>query len=255
MVNHYNSTFAKPIFMRIYWILLIIIVFVGCQSDQKNIRDYYFPLKALTGGLVYEYRAVNNDTLAPDYWYYRSFVTDTSVYLAATYYDAATLTPLQLVREEMFSNGMAAQDLYLYETDSTGKQRQIIANIESGSVFPFEVRDSGGIFLYKVSWQMQDATTTLIKNRRYTGDTTFVFQEKTYDCVVFEVKELLEHDQEGFFEQEFDGVEWYAKGLGLVYSKKTITPTFILEYRLANRYPMERLEALFKKSLSDQATQ
>lgn len=238
--------------MKFFGILITISILFSCQSDRKNIRDYYFPLKALTEGLVYEYHAVNNDTLAPDYWYYRSFVTDTSVYLTATYYNPATLTPLQLVREEMYSNGMAAQDLYLYETDSTGKQRQIKANIESGSVFPFEVRDSGGVFLYKANWQLpseKNATTTLIKNRRYAGDTTFVFQGKTYDCVVFQVKELLEHDQEGFFEQEFDGVEWYAKGLGLVYSKKTITPTFILEYRLTDRYLMERLEALFKKKM------
>ncbi len=233
-------------------IFLLISILFSCNYDTKNIRDYYFPLKELTDGLVYEYRSVNNDSLAPDYWYYRSIVTDTSVYLTGTYYDAASLTQQQLTREEMVSNGVITKDLYLYETDSTGKQQQIIANIIADNVFPFEVRDSGGVFLYKVSWQLpseRNATTTLIKNRRYAGDTTFVFQNKQYDAVVFEVKELLQHNQEGYFEQQFSSVQWYAKGLGLVYYRRDVTKDLILEYRLADRYPMKRLESVFKKKI------
>lgn len=239
--------------MNMRWLLLFLVnsILFSCNSDTKNIRDYYFPLKALTDGMVYEYRAVSNDTLTPDYWYYRSFVTDTSVYLTSTYYDAATLTPRQLMREEMVSNGMVVNDLFLYESDSTGKQQQIQAEIIAGNIFPFEVRDSGGIFLFKTTWRSptQQANYTLVKNRHYAGDTTFVFQNKRYDAVVFELKEWVEQRQDGSLEQEYTSVEWYAKGLGLVYFRKDIAKDFILEYRLADRYPMERLEAFFKEKL------
>lgn len=237
----------------IRWILfvLVIAIFISCNADTKDIRDYYFPLKKLTSGLVYEYHSVNTDTLAPDYWYYRSIETDSAMYLTSTHYDPATLTPTQLLREEKVSNGMLVNALYLFENDTTDKQRQIEAEIIAGSIFPFEVRDSGGIFLFKTTWQSpaQQATYTLIKNRRYIGDTTFVFKDQPYDAVVFQVKELMEQRQEGVFEQQYSSVEWYAKGLGLVYYKKDISPAFVLEYRLVDRYPMERLEAIFKEKV------
>ncbi|MDX1942864.1 MAG: hypothetical protein SFU99_20035 [Saprospiraceae bacterium] len=242
--------------MRFFFGIIICIGFVtmltNCHGDGvKNIRDYYFPLKQLQDGLVYEYHSVNNDSLAPNYWYFRSIILDSAAYFTGTNY-APDLTPLQFSREELVKNGMLLQDLQLYETDSTGQQQRIEAEIIAGSVFPFEVRDSGGVFLYKVSWQppsMGGATMTLIKNRRYAGDTTFVFQNKRYDVVIFEVRELLSHEQEGFFEREFSTVEWYAKGLGLVYYKKNIADNLILEYRLAERFPMAKLEALFRKKL------
>ncbi len=243
----------KMIYRMTRWILFIIYTFfiISCNSDTKNIRDYYFPLQKLTDGLVYEYHSVNLDTLAPDYWYYRSVETDSALYLTSTHYDPATLTPMQLLREEEVSNGMLVNSLYLFENDTTGKQQQIEAEIIAGSIFPFEVRDSGGIFLFKTTWQSpaQQATYTLVKNRRYIGDTTFVFNTRSYDAVVFEVKELMEQRQEGVFEQQYASVEWYAKDLGLVYFRKDISPTFVLEYRLADRYPMERLEAIFKEKV------
>jgi hypothetical protein len=247
----------KPVQGSSLWCLYVVTIFVlacilsACQSDTRHIRDYYFPLKQLTEGLVYEYQSVNNDSLAPEYWYFRSFVLDSGIYLTGTSY-SPDFTPQQLVREEMVSNGMILQDLYLYDSDSTDFQQQVAAQIIAGNVFPFEVRDSGGIFLYKVSWQLPSepgATTTLIKNRRYAGDTTFVFQDKRYDCVVFEVRELLEYDLNGRFEQEFSSVEWYAKGLGLVYYRKDIAADLVLEYRLIDRYPMTRLEEAFRQKL------
>lgn len=234
--------------------VIITIFLTNCWNSDgsKNIREYYFPLKQLQEGLVYEYESVNNDSLAPNYWYYRSFVLDTGIYFTGTFYDAADLTPLQFTREEMIRNGMRLEDLYIYEPDSTGKSERIEAEIIAGSVFPFEVRDSGGVFVYNVKWETirePKASTALIKNRRYAGDTTFIFQGKRYDCVVFEVRELMEYEQNGFFEQEFSTTEWYAEGLGLVYYKKEITKDLVLEYQLADRYPMERLEELFRQKM------
>ena len=231
--------------------LFPILFFLSCnsESDKIDIRDYYFPLKALTEGQVYEYQPIDNDTLGPNYWYYRSFLSKEEKFLTGTYYER-DLIPQQFVREEMIHNGMLLEEIKLAVADTSGKSEMESAEIVSGSVFPFEVRDSGGIFLYKISWSVPvdpPMQTTLIKNRRYIGKDTYTYKDKTYDCVVFDVKELFEVDQEGYFEQEYSGIEYYAKGLGLIYYKKKISEEFALEYQLADTYPMEVLEERFKK--------
>lgn len=234
------------------FISLITLGTTACQSDSqtRDIRNYYFPLKQLTEGMVYEYQAVNNDSLVPEYWYYRSLLPGDSIYLSATFY-GGNLLPQQQMTQRMTSSGMVLKDMYLYEADSTREdvQLQIPVQVVADDVFPFYVRDSGGIFLYHVRWelpQQANASMRLIKNRRYTGDTSFQYRGKTYPAVRFDLRELLEYDREGVLEQEYTGTEIYAKGLGLVYYRKEISDQFQLEYRLADRYPMEQLEAKFR---------
>ena len=159
----------------------------------------------------------------------------------------ADFIPRQLVKEELVDNGMLLNDLYIYRTDSTGKQESYDINIIAGNSFPFKVSKPSGVFLYNINWEdpQKGTTTTLIKNRRYLGDTTFIFAGQEYkDCIAFSQKELVEVESEGVLSQEFEGVEFYAKGVGLVYFKKVITPTLTLEYALADRYPMDTLTAI-----------
>lgn len=230
--------------------LASLLFILGCnQEGKENIRDYYFPLKTLTDGLVYEYQPVDNDTLGPNYWYYRSFLSKEEKYLTGTYYEY-DLIPRQFVREEMVHNGMLLEEIKLAVPDTNGKQEMLSAEIIAGSVFPFEVKDSGGIFLYKISWtypQEPPVKTTVIKNRRYIGKEKVEYKGETYECIVFEVKELFEVDQEGYFEQEFSGKEYYAKGIGLLYYSKEISEGFSMQYKLANTYPMTVLEEKFRK--------
>lgn len=256
--------------------LLLLAVLWGCRSDgTRDIRSYYFPLQDLEEGVVYEYRSVNNDSLTPKYWYYRSFIGENGVFLTSTYYEY-DLIPLQFSREEMVRNGMIQDTLYLLEynfseaaidsvlegaertsilvhrPDSSGQIARVNVDILSGTLFPFEVRPEGGVFLYKVRWRpasQPEAIVTLGKTRHYAGDTTFTFQGREYDCVRFEVDELFQQDQEGVLEQEYSGVEWYAKNLGLVYYRKNITEDFVIEYQLHDRYPMEKLEEQFRLRL------
>jgi hypothetical protein len=221
----------------------------GCSDEpaRRDIRDHYFPLTDLAEGLVYEYRSLADSNLAPAYWYYRSFLYRDSAFMTATRYDPALL-PTQFVREEMVSNGMVVEDMYLYENDSTGAQTRIDVEVVAGNVFPFSVRDSGGIYLFRVEWSPPSepgTTYRVIKNRRFAGDTTYAYEGRVYDCVVFEVAEQVEHEQEGVWEQRIDGVEFYAEDLGLVYYRKGLTETVDLEYGLARRYPMAELERMF----------
>ncbi len=149
---------------------------------------------------------------------------------------------------------MLLDDIYLYYTDSTGRQKSYDVTIEAANSFPFKVSLPSGIFLYKISWPEPNdttTTTTLIKNRRYLGDTLFNYRGQTYDCVAFEVRELVEVEQEGVLEQEFSGLEFYAKGIGLVYQKKQVTSELGFEYALARTYPMDTLETIFEEYYDD----
>ncbi len=218
----------------------------ACQSGdgRRDIRDYYYPLLDLSDGLVYEYRSLRGDSLAPSYWYYRSLIFRDSNFLTGVNY-SPDLLPAQFIREEMVANGMELRDMYLYETDSSGTQTRVDVAIEADDVFPFQVRDSGGIFLFHVRWQPLSepgVTYTVIKNRYYLGDTTYVYKGEPYACVAFQVNELFEQDSDGVFEQQFSGVEFYAEDIGLIYYRKDIAEGLTLEYGLADRYTMEELE-------------
>lgn len=250
--NHFCTDNFRTMQRKI-WILVSIALLAGvaCNRDgKKDLRDFYFPLKQLEDGLVYAYETARNDSLRDTtYWYYRSFVSDTAIFLTGTYYGTLP-SPQQFVREEMVRNGMLTSEVFLYTTDSLGKQHPVPVKILSGSAFPFEVSDSGGVFLCKIEFAFpanpQD-TITLIKNRRYLGDTTFTFQNETNKAVVFELKELLEsgNRQQGYVEPRYGGKEIYAKGIGLVYSDKKISEGYVLANRLIFSCSMDELVAIF----------
>ncbi|MCB0593038.1 MAG: hypothetical protein H6557_18415 [Lewinellaceae bacterium] len=235
--------------------LFLLLALTSCRGDgARDIRGHYFPLRELNEGLVYEYRPLLNDSLTPAYWYYRSFFTGDGIFLTKTYYEYE-LEPLQLSREEVVSNGMLLQDLYLYEKDTTGKQHKVTAEVLSGSAFPFRVKDSTGVFLYKIQWHPlsdPEATLTLIKNRRFVKDTTVVYEQEERDAVVFDVRELVEYDKEGVFEHQYHGREVYAEGIGLFYYEKKVAGDFQWAYLLEKRYPMSRLEEKYNIRMEQQ---
>lgn len=232
--------------------IAIVLSLQACQSGDgyRDIRNYYFPLKSLESGLVYEYEPLGISPNGTAYWYYRSLIDGDEVNLTGTYYER-DLIPQQLSNERLTGAGMVLQDLFLFETDSSNVNRQIQVPVEviEDDIFPFWVKENGGVYLYHIRWQPpQDsgATIELIKNRRYLGDTTITFQDKKYDAIIFELKELAAYDKEGVLEQEYSGREIYAKGLGLYYYSKRISEDLHLRYQLKDRYPMERLEEQFR---------
>ncbi|MEL6863953.1 MAG: hypothetical protein AAFP19_06025 [Bacteroidota bacterium] len=238
------------------FVLLIVATILGflsinsCQlnsNGQRNIQSYYYPMKVLEKGLVYEYTPVGNDSLTTEYWYYRTFEEDSAYYFTGQYYDYR-FNVQQFFTEEVVDNGTLMRNYFFYPTDSTGKQVRYPANIEVPNVFPFYITDTLGVFLYRISWRDYDnpaMTTTLVRNRRYKGDSEHHFNGKTYDCIDFAVKELVETELEGYQEIQYDGLERYAEGVGLVYYRKALSRDFVLEYELTGVYPMEDLEEKF----------
>ncbi|MDP4998646.1 MAG: hypothetical protein NWQ41_06775 [Saprospiraceae bacterium] len=241
-------------FSKIYYfaaLAFFLIFFVACEFDRgyRDIRDFYFPMRELKEGLVYEYRSVNNDSLAPYYWFYRSMQTDSGMYLTGMNY-GHDFIPTQFVQEAWVSNGMLLDTLFLYFTDTSGRQQPLEVEIEAGNLFSFSAGPESGVLLYRVKWQdpyQPGVWTTVIKNRQFVRDTTWIWEGKPIDAVVFHLKELFSIEEDGALEQTYDGMEIYARGLGLVYTKKVINTNFILEYELTDRYSMEILEEKFRR--------
>jgi hypothetical protein len=232
--------------MRLLWICgaLLLLLYSGCQAtDQRDIRDYYFPVKTLQDGMVYEYRIPGQDTLPPDYWYYLSHPTDSAYYFTKTYY-RSDFTQQQLIREEMVRNGMLTAAVYLFSPDTNGTQQQHAADILQANAFPFRVTDERTVYLYKIRFQLPSqphGATTLILNRRFAGDTTFQFAGQTYPAVRFSLAGVVEQRDsiQGDIEPRFWGEEIYARGLGLVSYRRDYVPNEPgLTYRLVDQYPM-----------------
>ncbi|MFT5801494.1 MAG: hypothetical protein ACI956_001302, partial [Nonlabens sp.] len=122
------------------------------------------------------------------------------------------------------------------------------------NVFPFEVRDSGGIFLMQLKWVFADnppVTTTLTRNRQYSGRRSYIVEGENVEVAVLTLREEVDDQNNGHWTREYEGVEYYAKNIGLVYYKKEIDENFILEYELRKRYPMSELEKKFKQQLEE----
>jgi len=66
--------------------------------------------------------------------------------------------------------------------------------------------------------------------------------------VQFYLKESIENIQEGSLTLEYDGLEIYAKGIGLVFVQKNIQKGYSRAFRLKDRFTMQAFEERAKQS-------
>ncbi|MBK8192461.1 MAG: hypothetical protein IPK76_04420 [Lewinellaceae bacterium] len=234
--------------LPVIWVFCLFLLYACAGDGKRDIRDYYFPVEEFRSGKVYEYDLAKGDSSSPEFWYYRSFLRDSGLFLSGTYYDSRFQIG-QIVREKIVESGAQVRDYFLYETDwETGKQVQTTAILESPDIFPFRVRDSSGVFLFSLKYHpAADSSTTIyiIRNRIYLGEgPAFEFQGETYPCIRFGLREVIGNEKEGVAEIEGTGEEWYAKGLGLVYYRKRfgLKGQVQFEYQLRDIFPMSELE-------------
>lgn len=216
----------------------------SCNNSPRNIESYYFPIESLKAGKIYEYQSVGNEHDPPFYWHYQSVEENGITYLKGTYFDH-DFNPFQMITEEQVSNGMLLQEFSWFEPDTTGNQAKVAVNIESGNVFSFEIKEPANVLLSSFSWQpLLDSSMiiTFIRNRQYESDTVFSFQNKQYKSLKFYVRELIDQDQEGHLEQEYEASEIYAEGIGLVYFQKDIAADWKMAYKLTNIYDPSAFE-------------
>ncbi len=231
--------------------LLVVLFFVSCTKEKGlELSSYYYPLDELSGsGKVYCYESSLEKQDPPFYWHYQSFKEGGKTFLKGTYYDYL-FRPFQYVQEEALYNGMKLVDFKLYEYDSLGQQREIKVNIEGGNVFPFLLKDSLAVLYTKLSWKSPldtSYTTTLIRNRQYAGDTTWLWEGQTHQAVNFYVRELIDVESEGHIEKEYGGAETYLKGKGLVAFQKNISSDFRIAYKLSRILSYEEFLEMQKR--------
>lgn len=223
---------------------------IACNSDSRNIRDYYYPVKRLHRGLVYMYDLADSDSSSPEYWYYRSFPRDSGLYFAGTLYDRHFQINM-ISRLKVTRSGVLARDYFLYDyvpdlDTLLGARAAILAD----AAFPFEVRDSQGVFLFHLRYRpARDTASTiyLIRNRRYLGDgPAFRFKGRDFPCIRMRVTQAIGNEQDGAAEIIGTGEEWYARDLGLVYYRMSYGERGQMRfaYALRDTFGMEKLEKM-----------
>lgn len=242
-------------FKKVLLLIFLILTLFSC-NERKHIKNYYFPINTLAekGGMVYEYKATGDTPLGPIYWYYYTSFEGKKKMLNGVYFEADFI-PRQIIKEEMVKSGILLDEIAIVTADSTGKMSKKEGEVLVATVFPFSVIDSGGVFLYKVKFDFPEEgyAATLIKNRQFAGDSIWTFNNTVYDCVKFNLNELIEYgnDKEGYTEPGFSGEEYYASSIGLVhYTKRTKEGDF-MEYTLAKRYPKEEANAFLRMALME----
>lgn len=240
----------KPIFL-LFLFACSLFISSGCSEQDRDIRDYYFPVRALAQGMVYEYEVLAGVDSLPIYWYALGIDKDTALYLAITTY-GSDLSPSSLVREQLFKEGVLTQDVSVYTTDSTGHSQESQAEIIAANAFPFYLPKAGEApaYVYRIRYKSPASDSvvyTLTYNRQYDKDTTVEILGQKLAAIRFHIAgETDIYDPlNGSLSPRFEGYEVYAKGVGLVESYRNFDG-FVLHNRLRARLGMEEFEAIAK---------
>jgi hypothetical protein len=222
---------------------IIILLGVTMSSCDKSVdmSSYYFPVDQLKNGQYYNYVSVNDTRLPDDQWLYHSYDRDSQTVLISKAFDYDGEVT-QVIVESVSTLGILADTVTLFLKDSLGKDVVVSAKVSKRAVFPF-YRNPEDTLIYSIMWvdPEDQLEYTFSRKRVFKGDTTYDINGEALDAIRFDLIESLEtfwvHD--GTTSSEWSGSEIYAKGVGLVYYIKRISPEFTREYRLDRRYSPE----------------
>ena len=236
--------------MRTFWII-VACLYLGC-SDDRDIRDYYYPVRDLTEGLIYEYRNTGNyDGSEFEYWYYLGIDQDTALFLSTTRY-ADGMTPVQVTTERVQNDGVYLQKLTIYPPDTAGQRQQTEATVIYDRIFPFYPNDdaANGYRIRFVPPENPDAETFVSLNRYFHGDTTLEIMGEEVQAVVFDLEGevSLRDPREGDISPTFTGYEIYARDMGLVEYRRDLGAGGVAGGKLARRLTMEEYTADLPRS-------
>lgn len=226
----------------------------SCANESKlDLRAYYYPFDDLLQGKVYKYVPVGQDSMHPIYWYYVTEERDSGRYLTGKYFDEF-FQLRQLTEEKWISKGILMKSCSILEPDSNMQFHNADLQIEFNAGFPFEVKDSNQVFIYKSSFvNPLDSLmlTTLIRNRRYNGSVQYEWKGKQLKSVEFLLNESIETRKDGVQELTLRGSEIYAQGLGLVEYRKRLNQQTEIHFRLSDIYSMSQVPKELKASISN----
>jgi hypothetical protein len=218
--NFWFSILAAAILSSVVYAAL------GFQGAKEiALRDYYFAEGDQHKRLMHVFRPVGAALDAPaDYWCQYLTKTDSGLVLLSYYYDKDQ-NMRQLGAERITKSGVLQESLTLFEKDSTGRLTQTKVEIKSAAMFPFAVLDTNTMVVYEIRYALPGSTGTHVRiqrNRRYAGaGPDFVFRGKTYPTIKMRLAEEVTSEGEGNATIKGEGEEWFAKGLGRVYYRKS----------------------------------
>lgn len=227
--------------MKPFLPLLLLPLLWAC-ADEADIRDYYYPVRELTDGLVYQYQNTGDVNQEPyEYWYYLGLDRDTALYLSATRY-ANGITPVQVSTERVRNEGVYLEQLTLYPPNTNGTRQRVETEVLYDRIFPF-YPDDGLASGYRVRFQVpenSDAENYVSLNRYYRGDTTLTVLGEAREAIIFDLRgEVSQRDPElGDISPTFTGYEIYARGLGLVEYQRNLGQGGVAGAKLVRRMPM-----------------
>ena len=217
-------------------------LFLAC-GQPEDLRDFYYPVRQLTEGRVYEYENTGTFDPAPyEYWYYLGIDQDTALYLSATRY-ADGLTPVQVATERVRNEGVFLQKLTVYPPDTAGQRQRVDASILYDRTFPFRPDDeeASGYRVRFVPPDNPDAENVVSLNRYFRGDTTLDILGISVEAVVFDLagEVSLRDAREGDISPTFTGYEIYGRDLGLVEYRRDLGAGGVSGGRLVRLLTME----------------
>ena len=203
-------------------ILFLFATFMSCEKPPGALTDFYFPSEHK----VYVYTA--NDSTGREYW---EVTPDAHDGLVTTIY-SGNLIQSQYTVEKKYANGMN-----LEVSKMTQGKNLVDVEIESGFIFPFYEIDSNEVLFYKINWESltSDGSITnyeLIRNRRFIGYENREVLGNIKSCAKFKLDERIISNLDGSIELKLKGVEYYAKNIGLVYRRRSLTEDTQFEQEL-----------------------
>ncbi len=223
-------------------IVSILIGFSSCADNESvslSTEDYYLNHVAFAGnGVVYRYESVNDMTLPDEYWHYRYSAGRRGNYFHSTMY-LQNGQIVQRTKERLTREMSQLLSLDLTYTDERGIH-EIPTQVLDNQTFIFGPIDSTTTAKHVISYwdtSVDSVRVVFNKERILLGSMEYEYNGQLLTAIHVRTKELLETETEGFTTSEWEGEEIYAQDIGLVYYKKTISPVFALEYRLAETLP------------------
>ena len=201
------------------------------MAPQNDYSDYYVPVETLPGeGVVYRYRSILDSLAPPEIWKHTRLGPGR---LESINYAPDGSTILRQY-DRVVATGVLTDSLILFVADSTGIRSPVKVNVISPYRFPFQPVDSSKVWLSHMEWfQPADSLRIVFQRRRQLdADTIWHHKGNEVPAVRFKVEDTFETEEVGWTSSTWNGVEIYAKGIGLVYYKRRISDEIVLEYVL-----------------------
>jgi len=215
--------------------------------SSDTLKSYYYPLKELENGLVYEYIYPSNQQTAY-YWFFKQVKDEAGNWnLVGTRYSANFETEA-LTRERVYPNG-TAYELYQFVVLDTPSQKDKIYphRISQPTAFPFEIpakKDQS--YRFQSQFNLPPDMTMdyeFTRDRRFSQFLDYEYQQKKQPAVEFlgyDYLVLNDTTNGGYFTLDSaDMKEIFVQNIGLVYAERKAPSGQTVAWALKGRYDMD----------------